>query len=99
MSTTPTPVAVATDEKTAARLKNGSDKEAGRGQSGRVEKRRHYVRHGAHLWEVDEFEGDNAGLVVHQAHQDHRTGAVNPPCATGPDTSGTLSPVRSTRAR
>ena len=31
---------------------------------GRVEKRRHYVRHGAHLWEVDEFEGDNAGLVV-----------------------------------
>lgn len=31
---------------------------------GRVEKRRHYVRHGAHLWEVDEFEGANAGLVV-----------------------------------
>ncbi|MGY0560785.1 MULTISPECIES: CYTH domain-containing protein [unclassified Luteimonas] len=31
---------------------------------GRVEKQRHYVRHGAHLWEVDEFEGENAGLVV-----------------------------------
>lgn len=31
---------------------------------GRVEKRRHLVRHGAHLWEVDEFLGDNAGLVV-----------------------------------
>lgn len=30
----------------------------------RVEKHRHYVRHGAHLWEVDEFLGDNAGLVV-----------------------------------
>lgn len=29
-----------------------------------VEKRRHLVRHGAHLWEVDEFLGDNAGLVV-----------------------------------
>ncbi|MCB1736371.1 MAG: CYTH domain-containing protein [Gammaproteobacteria bacterium] len=29
-----------------------------------VEKVRYYVRHGAHLWEVDVFEGDNAGLVV-----------------------------------
>jgi len=31
---------------------------------GLVEKRRHLVRHGGHLWEVDEFRGDNAGLVV-----------------------------------
>src|SRR5690606_4625495 len=31
---------------------------------GRVERRRPLVRHGAHLWEVDEFLGDNAGLVV-----------------------------------
>lgn len=31
---------------------------------GRIEKRRHYVRHEGHLWEVDEFLGDNAGLVV-----------------------------------
>ncbi len=31
---------------------------------GLVRKRRHYVRHGAHLWEIDEFEGPNAGLVV-----------------------------------
>lgn len=31
---------------------------------GTVDKRRHLVRHGAHLWEVDEFLGDNAGLVV-----------------------------------
>ena len=29
-----------------------------------VAKRRHHVRVGAHLFEVDEFEGDNAGLVV-----------------------------------
>lgn len=29
-----------------------------------VEKRRHLVRHGDHLWEVDEFLGANAGLVV-----------------------------------
>src|SRR5690606_38442611 len=31
---------------------------------GIVEKRRHYVDHGGHLWEVDEFLGENAGLVV-----------------------------------
>ena len=31
---------------------------------GLVDKRRHYVDVGGHLWEVDEFLGDNAGLVV-----------------------------------
>lgn len=31
---------------------------------GRIEKRRHYIEHAGHLWEVDEFLGDNAGLVV-----------------------------------
>lgn len=31
---------------------------------GTVDKRRHLVRHGGHVWEVDEFLGDNAGLVV-----------------------------------
>ena len=29
-----------------------------------IDKRRHLVRHGGLLWEVDEFLGDNAGLVV-----------------------------------
>ena len=31
---------------------------------GVIDKRRHYVEHAGHLWEVDEFLGDNAGLVV-----------------------------------
>ncbi len=31
---------------------------------GRVEKNRHYLRHAGHLWEIDEFHGANAGLVV-----------------------------------
>lgn len=31
---------------------------------GLILKTRHYVNHAGHLWEVDEFEGDNAGLVV-----------------------------------
>jgi adenylate cyclase len=29
-----------------------------------IEKTRHHVRHAGHLWEIDEFHGDNAGLVV-----------------------------------
>lgn len=37
---------------------------------GRIEKRRHYVEHGGHVWEVDEFLGDNAGLVVAELELD-----------------------------
>lgn len=29
-----------------------------------LEKTRHFLRYGNHLWEIDVFEGDNAGLVV-----------------------------------
>jgi len=31
---------------------------------GKIDKHRHYVRHAGQLWEVDEFHGANAGLVV-----------------------------------
>lgn len=31
---------------------------------GRIRKVRHHVTVGGHLWEIDEFAGDNAGLVV-----------------------------------
>lgn len=31
---------------------------------GRVEKIRHYLHHAGMLWEIDEFSGDNTGLVV-----------------------------------
>jgi adenylate cyclase len=36
----------------------------------RVEKVRHFVTIGAHLWEIDEFTGDNAGLVVAEIELD-----------------------------
>jgi adenylate cyclase len=29
-----------------------------------IDKTRYRVRHADHLWEVDEFAGDNAGLIV-----------------------------------
>lgn len=38
---------------------------------GRVEKTRHLVQVGAHLWEIDAFAGDNAGLVVAEIELAH----------------------------
>ena len=35
-----------------------------------MEKRRHYVCHAGHLWEIDEFLGANAGLVVAELELD-----------------------------
>lgn len=29
-----------------------------------IDKTRHHVVHGDHLWEIDEFHGENAGLIV-----------------------------------
>jgi adenylate cyclase len=29
-----------------------------------IEKTRHFIEHAPHLWEIDEFTGDNAGLIV-----------------------------------
>lgn len=37
---------------------------------GLIDKRRHLVEHGGHLWEIDEFLGDNAGLVVAEVELD-----------------------------
>jgi adenylate cyclase len=38
---------------------------------GVIDKRRHLVHHAGKLWEVDEFLGDNAGLVVAEIELDH----------------------------
>ncbi len=37
---------------------------------GLIDKRRHLVEHCGHLWEIDEFLGDNAGLVVAEIELD-----------------------------
>lgn len=42
-----------------------------------IEKNRHYVKHEGLLWEVDEFLGDNAGLVV--AEVELESAAQRPP--------------------
>lgn len=38
---------------------------------GRVEKTRHYLEHGGFTWEIDEFHGDNQGLVVAEIELQH----------------------------
>lgn len=35
-----------------------------------LRKTRHYLRLGGHVWEIDEFEGDNAGLIVAEIELD-----------------------------
>jgi adenylate cyclase len=37
---------------------------------GRVEKTRHHVHVGGHLWEIDEFDGANRGLIVAEIELD-----------------------------
>lgn len=36
-----------------------------------IEKTRHFVLYGNHTWEIDEFEGDNEGLIVAEIELDH----------------------------
>lgn len=36
-----------------------------------IEKTRHHVQYAGHTWEVDEFFGDNAGLVVAELELEH----------------------------
>lgn len=50
---------------------------------GLIDKIRHYVRHEGHLWEVDEFLGDNAGLVVAEIELDHADEAFARPSWLG----------------
>lgn len=46
---------------------------------GLIDKRRHLVRHGGLLWEVDEFLGENAGLVVAEVELEHPDQAIDLP--------------------
>jgi adenylate cyclase len=50
---------------------------------GLVDKRRHYVDVGGHLWEVDEFLGENAGLVVAEIELDSADEAFEKPAWIG----------------
>ena len=44
-----------------------------------VEKTRYKVSSGNHLWEIDEFHGDNSGLVLAEVELAHEAEAFDPP--------------------
>ncbi|WP_114997400.1 CYTH domain-containing protein [Xanthomonas campestris] len=46
---------------------------------GLIDKRRHLVQYAGHVWEVDEFLGDNAGLVVAEVELEHADEALQLP--------------------
>lgn len=54
----------------------------------RVHKRRHLVAVGLHLWEVDEFLGDNLGLVVAEIELSHAEEHFVLPAWAGTDVTG-----------
>jgi adenylate cyclase len=58
-------------------LCNGSD----------VSKTRHEIVHGGHTWEVDEFEGANAGLVVAEIELDDPAESFERPAWLGEEVS------------
>jgi adenylate cyclase len=57
---------------------------------GMIDKRRHYVQHAGHLWEVDEFLGDNAGLVVAEIELESADAAFEKPGWTGAEVTHAL---------
>ena len=57
---------------------------------GLIDKRRHYVRHEGHLWEVDEFLGENAGLVVAEIELQHADEAFALPARAGKQVTDSL---------
>jgi adenylate cyclase len=50
---------------------------------GLIDKRRHLVHHAGLVWEVDEFLGDNAGLVVAEVELDDADQAIDLPAWAG----------------
>jgi adenylate cyclase len=53
-----------------------------------VEKVRHRIRYGRHTWEVDEFQGENAGLVVAEIELGSEDEAFEKPDWIGQEVTG-----------
>lgn len=56
-------------------------------QGGMIEKARHHVRIAQHLWEIDEFFGDNQGLIVAEIELGHIDEAFERPFWLGREVS------------
>lgn len=52
-----------------------------------IEKTRYHVEHAGHIWEVDVFEGDNAGLIVAEIELDSEDESFEKPAWAGEEVS------------
>jgi len=64
-----------------------------------LEKTRHYLHFGGHLWEIDEFAGDNTGLIVAEVELSHPDEAVALPDWLGVEVSHEIRYYNSQLAR
>lgn len=52
-----------------------------------IEKKRFYVPHNGHVWEIDEFDGDNKGLIVAEIELRHAQASFDKPGWLGNEVS------------
>jgi adenylate cyclase len=57
---------------------------------GLILKTRHYLPMGAHVWEIDEFEGDNAGLIVAEIELGSETESFERPAWLGEEVTSDI---------
>ncbi len=57
-------------------------------QGGVIDKRRYLVKSGSHIFEVDEFYGDNQGLVMAEVELESETEAYEKPDFIGREVTG-----------
>lgn len=55
-----------------------------------LEKTRHLVQHGDHLWEIDEFHGANSGLIVAEVELSQADETIALPDWVGQEVSGDI---------
>ncbi len=53
-----------------------------------IEKTRHVVQHAGHTWEIDEFEGDNLGLIVAEIELTSESEVFDKPDWIGKEVTG-----------
>ncbi|MCM4160168.1 CYTH domain-containing protein [Antarcticibacterium flavum] len=57
-------------------------------EPGIIEKQRYLVKHGKHIFEIDEFSGENDGLVVAEVELNHLSEEIEPPAWLGEEVTG-----------
>jgi len=59
-------------------------------EPGRIEKTRYYIRRGMHTFEVDEFKGQNQGLVIAEIELEEETESFEHPSWLGEEVTGQI---------